>query len=126
LIQRHRRRKVFNSVHRKSGWRYGFPCFQEDGSRVYSDIFSKSPGTGELTVPAKTKFLWLVVSGAPTEHWIHVGRRRRGEDTNSIVSVNEQWPYHLSSPHALTIHRPLTLCKAFSSQSRLPSCFVKA
>jgi hypothetical protein len=81
----------------KAGWRYGFLASKEDGSRVYGDTFSKSPGTAEFTVPDKTKFLWLVVTGAPTEHWIHPGgRRRRSEGaTNSIPSIpsNEQWPY---------------------------------
>jgi hypothetical protein len=69
----------FNSVQpEKAGWRYGFLASKEDGSRVYGNTFSKSPGTAEFTVPANTKFLWLVVSGAPTEHWIHVGRGFRG------------------------------------------------
>jgi hypothetical protein len=105
----------------KAGWRYGFLASREDGSRVYGDTFSKSPGTAEFTVPANTKFLWLVVSGAPTEHWIHAGRRRGGgfgagrgdrgatttnSNTNNIAtagssggadnsnaSANEQWPY---------------------------------
>jgi hypothetical protein len=77
----------------KAGWRYGFLASKEDGSRVYGDTFSKSPGTAGFTVPDKTKFLWLVVTGAPTEHWIHPGGRRRfGGATNSIPS-NEQWPY---------------------------------
>jgi hypothetical protein len=78
----------------KAGWRYGFLASKEDGSRVYGDTFSKSPGTAEFTVPSNTKFLWLVVTGAPTEHWIHPGGRRRFGATNSVVvASNEQWPY---------------------------------
>jgi hypothetical protein len=93
----------------KAGWRYGFLASLEDGSRVYGDTFSKSPGTAEFTVPANTKFLWLVVMGAPTEHWIHVtprrGRGRRGATanattnaptaatTNATANANEEWPY---------------------------------
>jgi hypothetical protein len=96
----------------KAGWRYGFLASREDGSRVYGDALSKSPGTAEFTVPANTKFLWLVVSGAPTEHWIHVGARgggrgrgRGGATTNTNApanaiaaaaagsNANEQWPY---------------------------------
>jgi hypothetical protein len=109
----------FNSVQpEKAGWRYGFLASRGDGSRVYSDTFSKSPGTAEFTVPANTKFLWLVVSGAPTEHWIHVaargggrGRGRGAANTNATTNAtttattnatatasvnanaNEQWPY---------------------------------
>ena len=100
----------FHAVHPEwAGWRYGFLASKEDGSRVYGDTFSKSPGTAEFTVPAKTKFLWLVVSGAPTEHWIHVGGRGgRGGNTNSATNANEQWPYQFkltgTSPVDSIIH----------------------
>jgi hypothetical protein len=85
----------FNSIHpERAGWRYGFLASKEDGSRVYGDTYSKSPGTGEFTVPANTKFLWLIVSGAPTEHWIHVGARGgRGANASAAAIPNEQWPY---------------------------------
>jgi hypothetical protein len=87
--------ECFNSVHpERAGWRYGFLASKEDGSRVYGDTYSKSPGTGEFTVPANTKFLWLIVSGAPTEHWIHVGARGgRGANASAAAIPNEQWPY---------------------------------
>ena len=76
----------------KAGWRYGFLASREDGSRVYSDTFSQSPGSAEFTVPANTKYLWLVVTGAPTEHWIHAPRRRGGggrprASTNTTATV---------------------------------------
>ncbi len=98
----------------KAGWRYGFLASKEDGTRVYGDTFSKSPGTANFTVPASTKFLWLVVSGAPTEHWVHVSPRRGGGrgvastsattnatasatnvTTNTAAKTNAiaQWPY---------------------------------
>jgi len=74
----------------KAGWRYGFLAHKDDGSRVYSDIFSNSDGSGEFTVPANTKFLWLVVMGAPTEHWIRVGARggRRGGAATTNATTN--------------------------------------
>ncbi len=94
-FQRHRRRGRLPCRHpERAGWRYGFLASKEDGSRVYSDTFSKSPGTAEFTVPANTKFLWLVVMGAPTEHWIHVGSRgggrggRGGPTTNTNATSN--------------------------------------
>jgi hypothetical protein len=61
-----------------AGWRYGFLASKADGSRVYSDTFSKTEGMSEFTVPANTQHLWLVVMGAPTEHWIHPSARGGG------------------------------------------------
>ena len=79
----------FSSVQpEKAGWRYGFLASGENGSRVYSDTFSRSTGTAEFTVPANTKFLWLVVTGAPTEHWTHVSRRRGGAGGRTRASTN--------------------------------------
>jgi hypothetical protein len=77
----------------KAGWRYGFLASREDRSRVYGDTFSKTPGTAQFTVPANTKFLWLVVTAAPTEHWIHAASRGRGGATTTNTNANEQWPY---------------------------------
>jgi hypothetical protein len=71
----------------KAGWRYGFLAVKEDGSRVYGETFSKSKGQAKFTVPEKTAYLWLVVSGAPTEHWEHLAD---GKDEN-----DEQWPYQI-------------------------------
>jgi hypothetical protein len=71
-----------------AGWRYGFLASKADGSRVYSDTFSNAPGTAEFTVPADTKFLWLVVTGAPTEHWTHSARRRGGGGGRNRASTN--------------------------------------
>jgi hypothetical protein len=68
----------------KAGWRYGFLALKQDGSRAYGRIFSKPDGTATFKVPEGTKFLWLVVMGAPTEHWI------RGRSTKE---PEEQWPY---------------------------------
>jgi hypothetical protein len=76
----------------KAGWRYGFLAHKDDGSRVYSNIFSESDSRAEFAVPANTKFFWLVVMGAPTEHWIRVGPRGR-PGTAAVPNANEQWPY---------------------------------
>lgn len=83
----------------KAGWRYGFVAYQNNGNRVYSDTFSASEGKGDFTVPENTTYLWLVVSGAPTEHWEHLW------DDNT--SNDEQWPYEIklsgSSLHSAMI-----------------------
>jgi hypothetical protein len=91
----------FRNLHPdKAGWRYGFLASHEDGARTYGDMFSKPEGTAEFTVPENTKFLWLVVSGAPTEHWIHFADRNPEND--------EQWPYRFqlsgTSPDESIIH----------------------
>jgi hypothetical protein len=85
----------FRSVQvEKAGWRYGFVASKEDGTRVYSEMFSKAEGMAAFTVPAGTKFLWLVVSGAPTEHWARGGRGGRGRGATTAPG-DEQWPYKL-------------------------------
>jgi uncharacterized protein DUF6055 len=76
----------------KAGWRYGFLASLEDGSRQYGDMYSNAKGTGNFSVPEKTKHLWLVVMGAPSDHWIRQGgRRRRGGGGEG--PADEQWPY---------------------------------
>jgi hypothetical protein len=61
-----------------AGWRYGFLASKKDGSRFYGEVFSNSEATPEFTVPADTEHLWLVVMGAPTDHWIHPSAARGG------------------------------------------------
>jgi hypothetical protein len=77
----------------KAGWRYGFVAHLDDNSRIYGDVHRDAEGTTSFQVPAGTKELWLVVMGAPTEHWPVAsgwGRRRREADT-----AEEQWPYRI-------------------------------
>lgn len=83
----------FNVVKRdKAGWRYGFVAYKSDGSRVYSDVYKDPDGTAKFKVPKNTDYLWLVVMGAPTEHWpVSSGRRTEGGNT-----VEEQWPYEIN------------------------------
>jgi hypothetical protein len=71
----------------KAGWRYGFLAVKENGNRVYGKVYSDADGTAKFVVPKKTKYLWMVVSGAPTEHWEHLSD---GKDEN-----DEQWPYQI-------------------------------
>ena len=70
----------------KAGWRYGFVAYKKNGQRVYSPMFSKPKGTAKFRVPADTEYLWLVVMGAPTEHWPNPGRG------NADVRY-AHWPY---------------------------------
>jgi hypothetical protein len=74
----------------KAGWRYGFVASRDDGSREYGEMYSDSNATGHFTVPENTKHLWLVVMGAPTEHWVRQGGSRRRREAGA---ADEQWPY---------------------------------
>ncbi|TDH27081.1 hypothetical protein EXU57_09335 [Segetibacter sp. 3557_3] len=75
-----------------AGWRYGFVAHKKDGSRVYSDAFKKAVGSVNFKVPKNTEHLWLVVMGAPTEHWPVSAPRQRTESSNN---QEEQWPYQI-------------------------------
>ncbi|MEI6949026.1 DUF6055 domain-containing protein [Paraflavisolibacter sp. H34] len=86
----------------KAGWRYGFVAVREDGSRVYGKTEAAAEGTSTFKIPKGTKYLWLVVSGAPTEHWEHLSD---GKDEN-----DEQWPYQIqltgTAPDATVLVHP--------------------
>ena len=71
----------------KAGWRYGFLAMTTDGERIYSDMYADANGKAVFTIPEKTAFLWLVVMGAPTEHWAF----ERSENNEK----DEQWPYQI-------------------------------
>lgn len=76
----------------KAGWRYGFVASQKNGTRVYSEVGKNAQGVLKFKVPKDTEFLWLVVMGAPTEHWpVSIGRQR----TESDAKNEEQWPYKI-------------------------------
>ncbi|MBW8017709.1 MAG: hypothetical protein FVQ82_16160 [Planctomycetes bacterium] len=75
----------------KAGWRYGFVASLKDGKRVYGDVCKDGQGKASFTVPGDTEYLWLVVMGAPTEHWETVLRwnDKKGENPDA------QWPYKI-------------------------------
>ncbi|MFD2556621.1 DUF6055 domain-containing protein [Sphingobacterium tabacisoli] len=68
-----------------AGWRYGFVASTAEGTCFYSNVGSEKQGKIEFVVPKDTKYLWLVVSGAPKEHKVHLVD---GDESN-----DEQWPY---------------------------------
>ncbi len=74
----------------KAGWKYGFVALKKDGTRLYGDIATATYANPEGEVvafecPSDCKYLWLVVSGAPTSYW------SRG--WNGTTADDEQWPY---------------------------------
>lgn len=87
----------------KAGWRYGFIAHKKDGTRVYGKVFKKNKGAAKFTVPADTEYLWLVVSGAPTEHWPVVMNRQKKE-----APKEEQWPYEIKLARTSVDDRVIT------------------
>jgi hypothetical protein len=80
--------KGFRAINtEKAGWRYGFVAVKKDGTPVYGQTHETAEGQVSFQVPAQTEHLWLVVLGAPTEHWIH---EIDGKDEN-----DEEWPYKI-------------------------------
>jgi hypothetical protein len=77
----------------KAGWRYGFLASLKDGKRVYGNVGANAQDAAAFQVPEGTEHLWLVVMGAPTEHWpVAMGRGRR---SGGSPNAEEQWPYEI-------------------------------
>lgn len=78
----------YNAVNsNKAGWRYGFVAVTQEGKSMYGEMESDAKGRISYTVPEGTPlaYLWLVVMGAPTEHWMNP--EPEGKDA--------QWPYRI-------------------------------
>ncbi len=77
----------------KAGWRLGFVALLKNNTRVYGDIASATYSNPDAVVafdcPSNCKYLWLVVSGAPTSYWTRDWLSWDGESTA------EQWPYRV-------------------------------
>lgn len=76
----------------KAGWRYGFVGITADGQAIRGQAYSDPEGKIRFTTPKDhpLSHLWLVVMGAPTEHWMNPGRSREGIQKNDA-----QWPYQI-------------------------------
>jgi hypothetical protein len=73
----------------KAGWRYGFVAHTQSGKRIYSKVSRDAKGKATFQLPRDTQYLWLVVSGAPAEHWpVAFGRQ-------AAQQKEEQWPYRI-------------------------------
>lgn len=71
----------------EAGWRYGFVGVTQEGKSIYGKMSRDVKGKLRFTTPQKQKlaYLWLVVMGAPTEHWINPAPPIR----------DAQWPYRI-------------------------------
>ncbi|WP_155960727.1 DUF6055 domain-containing protein [Flavobacterium daejeonense] len=82
--------KGFSNVKvENAAWHYGFVAQLKNGQRVYSKTFKKPNDKVSFKIPQNTEYFWLVVMGAPKEHWQRPNRR----DANQNKTPDEQWPY---------------------------------
>ena len=70
----------------KAGWRYGFVGVTAAGKSLLGTVGRDAEGKISFTTPADAKlsYLWLVVMGAPVEHWM-----------NGSTDKDAQWPYKI-------------------------------
>ncbi len=76
------------SIHKdKAGWRYGFVGITNEGKSIYGVMKHGVKGKVKFTTPSNEKLahLYLLVMGAPTEHWMNLDTQ--GKDA--------QWPYQI-------------------------------
>ena len=73
----------------KAGWRYGFVAVDKNGKEIYGEMQDKAKGKITFKTPKSGDIekLWLVIMGAPTEHWQNVD----GPDNPG----DAQWPYSI-------------------------------
>ena len=79
----------------KAGWRYGFVVVNKAGKCLYGDMYrgkNGENGTVRFEIPKDTQFLWLVVTGAPTEHWDFV---KPWSTPKEELEKEAQWPYQI-------------------------------
>lgn len=79
----------------KAGWRYGFVVVNKAGKCLYGDMYRGKNGendTVRFEIPKDTQFLWLVVTGAPTEHWDFV---KPWSTPKEELEKEAQWPYQI-------------------------------
>lgn len=69
------------------GWRYGFVVTTENDTAIYGKIKKSKKGTASISIPKNAKELWLVVTGAPTEHLNHVWDNNPNNDENFPYQV---------------------------------------
>ncbi|REH00938.1 DUF6055 domain-containing protein [Flavobacterium aquicola] len=65
-----------------AGWRWGFVTVNSQNKAVYETIQRDAKGSASILIKEDSKELWLVVTGAPTEHVNHVWDDNNANDEN--------------------------------------------
>lgn len=73
----------YNAHPEIAGWKYGFVACSTTGKRNYGKVFDENSKAPSFTLPKNTKYLWLVITGAPKQH-LTLEKRAKHYD---------QWPY---------------------------------
>lgn len=78
-----------------AGWRYGLVGIDVEGNAVYGKMCSTKNGTATLKTSKSRplRSLYLVVMGAPTQHWPNVDHW--GQEDGQNVQADAQWPYEI-------------------------------
>lgn len=82
----------YNAIQKeKAGWRYGFVGVTKSGKSIYGTAGKAKKDNLRFVAPQEEPlaYLWLVVMGAPTEHWINPG------GWGKPSSPDAQWPYRI-------------------------------
>ena len=84
----------------KAGWRYGFVGVKQDGTPIYGDVSVKANGQISFKTPKgeSLNYLWLVVMGAPSEHWMNPDAVAFANENSSAATTPQpdaEWPYKI-------------------------------
>ena len=91
----------FNKVNiNKAGWRYGFIGVRKDGTAIYGATGNQAKGKISFNAPKgePLAYLWLVVMGAPTEHWMNpdaIPNMSENENEKTAPQPDAEWPYQI-------------------------------
>lgn len=79
-----------------AGWRYGLIAVDTEGNAHYEPMHREKKGTLSYTPSQPLSHLWLMVMGAPTEHWQNPGTAITGDSTDAQPQPDAQWPYEIT------------------------------
>ncbi len=91
----------FNKVNiDKAGWRYGFVGVKKDGTTIYGAAGNQIKEKISFKAPKgeSLAYLWLVVMGAPTEHWMNpdaIPNMSENEHEKTAPQPDAEWPYQI-------------------------------
>ena len=83
--------RTFNQTSTAPGWRYGFAALLEDGTRVYSEMQSKSEGEIAFDIPDGAREIYFIVLGAPEEYVCHIWDNDESTDAQMPFEIQIEY-----------------------------------